>query len=524
MPRTKWILAAVLLGMIICNLPIAIAETFTDPSSDLFDAQGKSATGEKYIDIVGVELTQTGSTYVAQIRVIDSLPASSPDPSAFFEWDVLIDSDQDIGTHPWGSWALIDNGIGVDVLPRLTLGSSGYSGELLTWPGGKMSRQKIDFLVDGAVAEIRFDASTIKNPMAFDFAFTARKYISGKMIVADKCPNEGWFTFSDGKVSLVVLKAGQPTEKLQTDHSIAYYNQGNDRRAKWYGEAFENACIQVGKDLGAYAAKQFTLYVYLTQADLVRGLQLYSGFSADSAGTFSGGGAPRPINYIMHVPPGFDWHSVTHEYTHTIIEELSGNVYRSVKWLDEGLAEYEGYVTVVKTKYNVTEFQKKADAMRTVYNALDNQKLFSLKELSTEKDWSIRYQGPQNTLQYSESWIIVNYLAVTYAPSKCKTILLAMKQGQTQDQAVQSELGVPTAQFEADFRQYLQKIRADAPNHIAEADAAVQKAESEGRTVGLSQARVLIQQAKDAMAAGDYERAISLADQGKELASNATPP
>jgi hypothetical protein len=505
---------------------------FTDPSGDLLDAQGKSTTGEKYVDMVGVELTQTGSTYVARVKVLDLLPASAPDSSFFFEYGLLIDCDQDVNTYPWGSSAVIANKIGVDVAARLILMSGGYSGELLTWPtstiyspDNKPSRQKIDFLVEGAVAEIRFDASMIENPMAFDFVFAVRKYVSNKMILVDKCPNEGWFTFSDGKMSLVVLKSGQPTEKLQTDHSIIYYNQGNDQKAKWYGEAFENAYVQIGRDLGAYPAKQFTLYAYLTQADLVLGLQLYSGFSVADANYFSTGGAPRPVNCVMHLSPGFDWHTVTHEYTHTIIEELSGNVYGSIKWLDEGLAEYEGYVTVAKTKYSQTEYKMKADAMRKVYDALDSGKLFSLKELSSSTDWHNRLPGTSaRDLQYAESWILVNYLAATYGPSKCKAILLAMKQGKTQELAVQSELGISMMQFETDFRQYLQRIRTEAPNRIAEAEAAVQKAESEGRTVGLSQARVLVQQAKDAMASGDYERAISLADQGKDLASKATAP
>jgi len=465
LPKTKWILATILLIVLLRNLPVAIAETFADPTGDLFDVQGRPAIGEKFVDIVEVELTRTESTYIAQIRVLDSLPASVSDSSAFLEWDVLIDYDQDMGTHPWGSWALVDNGIGVDALSRLVLGSSGYSGELLTWPGGKVSRQKIDFRVEGTLVEIRFDASMIKNPVGFDFVFAVRKYVAGKMIVADRCPNEGWFTFSDSKMSLVALKSGQPTEKLQTDHSVVYYNQGNDRKARWYAEAFENAYVQVGKDLEAYPAKQFTLYVYLTQADLVQGLQLYSGLSADEANYFKTGGAPRPINYIMHVAPGFDWHTITHEYTHTIIEELSGQVYRSIKWLDEGLAEYEAYITVVKTKYNQTELLLKANAMRIVYDALDNGKLFSLRELSSETDWHNRLPGtPERALQYAEAWILVDYLAVTYGAPKCKSILLAMKQGQGQDQAVQNVLSVSTTQLETDFKQYLQKIRTASPS------------------------------------------------------------
>jgi hypothetical protein len=162
--------------------------------------------------------------------------------------------------------------------------------------------------------------------------------------------------------------------------------------------------------------------------------------------------------------------------------------------------------------------------MRTVYEALDAAKLFSLKDLSSENDWSARYLGPQKNLQYSQSWVLVNYLANTYGSTKGKEILLAMKQGQDQEQALKNVLGVSAARFEADFKQYLQKIRTDAPGHIGEAEAAIQKAESDGRTIGLGDARKLVQEAKDALVASDFERAISLSGQAKQIAMKATAP
>jgi hypothetical protein len=357
------------------------------------------------MDIVGVNILSAGSVYTAQFRVVDSLPSRSSDQSSF-EWGVLIDYDQDQNTHAWGQMPLIDNGIGADVLTRVLLRSTGYSGELLSWSAGRMLSQKINFRVDGGLVEIQFEASLVKNVNAFDFIFETRHYVSSNSWVIDKCPNEGYFTYSEGEITLVTgqTNVGQPFKSLQTNHSITYYNQGNEQKARQYGEAFENAYTQVGTDLGAYPARQFKLYVYSTQEDLVRGLQLYSGFSADSANYFRTGGAPRPINYVMHIAPSFDWHTITHEYTHTIIEELSGQVYRSIKWLDEGLADHEAYTTVAKTKYNQTEFQLKANTMRIVYDALDKGKLFSLRELSSETDWHNRLPGtPERTLQYAET-------------------------------------------------------------------------------------------------------------------------
>jgi len=523
----------VLLTVFVSNrAEVAKAEVFTDPVADLFDREGRPAVAEPYLDIVEVEAAQSGVEYTARIKVNGPLPSGLSDPAIFIEWELLVDIDQDRLTHPWGSWPLLDNGIGVDVLIRLMLGprGQGYRAEIRDLTRNR--RMTIAFKVEGASMELKYNSTSFAVPKAFDYIYAVRKFgnygASGGELACDKAPNEGYFTFSDGKVLLVTpkpVKTGQPTEKLETKNAIVYHNLGNEEKAKWYGEAFEYAYLQVGNDLGAYPAKQFKLYAYLTQEDLVLGLQLYSGFSADAASYFKTSGAPRPINYVMHISPGFDWHTIIHEYTHTIIEELSGKVYQSMKWLDEGLAEYEAYVTVIKTKYNQTDFRLKADAMRQVYDALDNGKLFSLGELSSDTDWHNRLPGtPERSLQYAQAWVLVNYLAVTYGPAKCKSILLTMRQGETQESALRSQLGVPMTQFETDFKQYLQKIRTDAPVRIAEAEAAVKKAESEGRTVGLTQARTMIQEAKDMMVTSDYERALTLADRAKELASRATAP
>jgi hypothetical protein len=230
------------------------------------------------------DLLLFGQEYLARIRVSGALPSSLSDPAIFIEWDMLVDVDQDPTTRPWGSWPLIDNSIGVDLLIRLMLGPRGEAYRAQVRDLVKKTSQTIEFKIDGATIELRFSASSIGNPKAFDYVFAVRKFgnygSAGAEVACDKAPNEGFFTISDSK-SLITKKPsqpGQPTEKLQADHSIIFYNQGNERNARWYGEAFEFAYVQVGADLGAYPRKQFTLYIYVTQEDLVRGLQLYSGF------------------------------------------------------------------------------------------------------------------------------------------------------------------------------------------------------------------------------------------------------
>jgi len=224
----KWVLGTLILGLFIFSSPVVIAETFvfTDQTGDLFDGQGRPAVGEKCVDIMQVEFTRTGSIFTVRIKMADSLPAGVANSSVFFEWDMLVDYDQDVSTYGWGPWPLIDNGIGVDILARVTLGSSGYTGEALRWVDSQRQRQNIDFKVDGSVAEMRFDASAMPIPKAFDFVIAAREYVGDKMIVADKCPNEGHFTFTNGRISLTFMKFNQPV--VAVDYS--FYRGGLDSK------------------------------------------------------------------------------------------------------------------------------------------------------------------------------------------------------------------------------------------------------------------------------------------------------
>jgi hypothetical protein len=422
---------------------VAYGQTFTDPTGDLFDSQGRPATGDSYLDIVEVEMIQTGTTYVGRIKLAGALPTGVSDSSTFIEWDMLIDADQNSGTHSWGPWPLIDNGIGVDALLRVTWSSSGYSGELLMWPGGTRSTQKIDFKVDGATVEMRVDASGRSVPTAFDLVIAVRKYAEpgDKLIVADKCLNEGHLTFFDGKLSLITVKLGLPTEKLQTDHAVVFYNQGNDKYAKYVGQGFEYAYGALQQDFPITPARDFTIYAYLTQDDLVQGLIKFSGFSQESADFFRQvGGAPRPINYVMHVGPGWDWVGVAHELTHTFIEEYSDGAYRKIKWLDEGLANYESWRCVSTNAEHSLEAESYRQYNWKAFSDLKNATgPFPLSQLSTEAQWHELMTASQPI--YPEAFVVVTYLAFTYGPDKIIPILKEAQSGMTASEAVKRVLG-----------------------------------------------------------------------------------
>jgi hypothetical protein len=226
--RFRCLLLAFLLLCVVVPIQFAMvrAEVFSDPTGDLFDNQGRQVTAEPYLDPVAVELAGAEGSYSALIRVNGALPSSLADPTLFLEWDLMVDVDQNPGTHPWGPWSLLDNGIGVDLLVRLMLGPSGQGYRAEVFNMTTLSGKSIDFKVDGATVQLNFNDKSlgIVPPEAFDFVFTARKYgnygRSGSELALDKAPNEGHFTFSNGIVSVTTATSRIGPEQV-LNHTIS---------------------------------------------------------------------------------------------------------------------------------------------------------------------------------------------------------------------------------------------------------------------------------------------------------------
>jgi len=190
-----------------------------DPVGDLFNSKGSPTTGEGSLDIAGVELACEESGYVARINLLGTLPTSVPDPSVFIEWDLLIDSDRNANTRSWGPFALIDNGLGVEVLIRACLSSDGYTGHALTWPGGNETYSAIDYAVDDGVIELHFDQFLIGTPAAFDYVVAVRKYV-GNQMTADKSPDRGHATFPLCEGTGMLLIAALPVLVVRVTRCI----------------------------------------------------------------------------------------------------------------------------------------------------------------------------------------------------------------------------------------------------------------------------------------------------------------
>lgn len=173
-----------------------VKERLSDPKDDLFNIAGESwADFGAYIDITESELSLSNGFYLAKIKLSSPPPTKTDDPSIMIEWDILIDSDCNMGTGD--TWPILLNDIGADYLLRLTLVDSTYTGQVINLMTNDWG--SIEYEIDGNVVELRFSSETIGEPANFNYVVAVRKYgewgAPQALQVADKAPNEGHYVF-----------------------------------------------------------------------------------------------------------------------------------------------------------------------------------------------------------------------------------------------------------------------------------------------------------------------------------------
>jgi hypothetical protein len=197
------------------GLQVVHAQPFTDPTGDVFDANGKLIEAEPYLDIVSVDLKKSDANYVFELGVNGALPRSI-DPSLWIEWDVLIDFDNNASTG-W-SWPLVFNDLGVDYVIRVGMLNSTYYPEVretATWkflgaPSCQISGSKITFAVPAS--------SAVRFPSTLSWMAAVRKYgekgaPKAPLLAADKAPNTGHCTTA--------------IETIRTETTVTALQEGN---------------------------------------------------------------------------------------------------------------------------------------------------------------------------------------------------------------------------------------------------------------------------------------------------------
>ena len=195
-----FILLAILAGgFLLIVVPKASAQQILTGASPTFDEYGRTVSTDSYLEIKSAQLYRAGAFYIANINVNGTLPKDI-EVDTRIRWEILLDTDRNPQTKfaQWTPYPLIDNGIGVDVeaFVEIDYHVLTYFGEIRT----NNSADPMLFNMNATTVQLFIDSSKIGNPPAFDFVMLTRKWIGIHMIGADKIPNVGHFTYSNGKV------------------------------------------------------------------------------------------------------------------------------------------------------------------------------------------------------------------------------------------------------------------------------------------------------------------------------------
>lgn len=132
--------------------------------------------------------------------------------------------------------------------------------------------------------------------------------------------------------------------------------------------------------------------------------------------------------------------AVPHEISHLYFAQATHNPTVSIpKWLNEGIAQYNEYVSHLLEETSVRGAAKKGD-------------LIPLSSLETGFGG---YNEERVYLAYYESWNAVDYFAETYGEESLGKLLQAYKSGQTTDDAFLTAIGKDAGAFETEWGQYV---------------------------------------------------------------------
>jgi hypothetical protein len=166
---------------------------------------------------------------------------------------------------------------------------------------------------------------------------------------------------------------------------------------------------------------------------------------------------PMPINWAQYMTPVLDMRGFSHEYTHTMIESLTGKDSRfAFKWLDEGLAEYEGNACRARLYPDAAAAYWYA-RRGAVLDAYRSGQLFKLRDISTEPEWSNRIQKSdfEFDLEYAEALVAVTKLMEMRGFSSFLKFLREWHTTKHFARQFENAFGLSLDEFESEFMTYV---------------------------------------------------------------------
>lgn len=215
-----------------------------------------------------------------------------------------------------------------------------------------------------------------------------------------------------------------------------------DLRLHWYSgdQAFAQTLLDsaadglelLNKDAGLALDAPVDFYIYANTTDMKDAVLYEPSWT---------GGQAYAVNDIVILgisEQDLDWgkDSIVHELTHVLVGHLTFSCLGDVPtWLNEGLAVY-------------SEGELDPFSQEQLDNAIKNDTLATLRSLSGGFS-EIRDKA---TLSYSQSYSVTKYLIETHGQDKMNTLLLALRDGATIDDALLSIYGFNVEGLEAEWR------------------------------------------------------------------------
>ncbi|MFH1638818.1 MAG: peptidase MA family metallohydrolase [Chloroflexota bacterium] len=233
---------------------------------------------------------------------------------------------------------------------------------------------------------------------------------------------------ADGRAHLATKPASvkfndlrYPWQSLSANGITLYWYDGDRAFAEELMASAVDALARLKGDTGATLAKPVELYIYANSNDL-RGSMI-------NPQEWTGGVAfsRHGIITIGIAKNGLEWgkRAVAHELTHLVVHQVTANPYHDLPtWLDEGLAMH-------------TEGPLGADFASYLNKAVTEGGLISVRSLASP----FSAYSDRSYLSYAESFSIVDFLIGKYGQEKMLELLLAIREGNSYDGALQKVYG-----------------------------------------------------------------------------------
>lgn len=203
-----------------------------------------------------------------------------------------------------------------------------------------------------------------------------------------------------------------------------------------FGQELHTAAVQalqrLNKDAGLTSDQPIDLYIYADYNDLGDAILYEPSWT---------GGMAFPDHNIVIIgiaPNNLDWGKRTeaHELTHVLVGHLTFSCIGDVPtWLNEGLAVY--------SEGTLDDYSRKQ-----LESAIADDTLFSVRSLSG----AFSEISDKANLSYTESYSIVKFLLESYGRGKMNEMLLALRDSETVDEALQHIYGFDVEGLEDAWR------------------------------------------------------------------------